>query len=382
MSTRLDSLSFTTAPVWTQVEQAIWADIRHVYMNSKLPAAYGKAPFEWEALQVEMKTARPKWRALGAASNRPENLEGRHSGEGGTLVVLDESKGVDDEFFESVHGMLQESTTDSLLLAIGTPGPPRGWFYRAFGPDRAHWSSVHRIRATDIPRLQARAADRLKRLGPDNPWYRQQELAEFAGADEFTVLPLAYLEQCIGNKAASNQGTRVLALDPAGQGQDESVLVFRVGNTIEKLEFWQGWDEMKTARYVARRGRDWRADLIAVDAPGLGGPIASRIRELLPGVRVMRYQPGGRPRDREQFANRKAEDLFSLRYRLKQGEISIPPDALLIAQATGYQVIYTAKMQVRIVDPPDSPDRADALNIAFAVDNRVTFKGANDPLLP
>ena len=384
LTTRVDSLVYTVAPIWSQVEQAIWADIRHVWMESRLPVIFT----EFEVLGTQIKTPRPKWRAIGAASSRVQNIEGRHAGDGGACVILDESKGIDDEFHNSVRNMLFEQGSDSLLVAIGTPGAPRGWFHKAFAGERAAWNgNVWRVRADRIPRLQQRARLELERLGEKNPWYRQQQLAEFAGADEFTLFSVELVEAAVGRKIKTDSSSfRIMALDPAGEGQNSSVLGFRIGDFVSAIQTWQGWPEMKTAAYTAGQVRGFRARSVHVDAPGLGSGIAGRIREILAAgdrVPVIKYQPGGTVRrQRDQFANRKAEDVFALRDRFNDGEISIPNNALLISQLTEWRIAYTDKGKTRIVDPEPSPDHADMLNILFSADTTMAelLKDGTDPL--
>jgi hypothetical protein len=133
LATRPQSLVVTTAPVWEQLAQTIWADLKHLWSRSLLPLIYPK----WQLFTTEIRTGEPKWRAIGVTSDRPENTEGRHAGDAGyVLVVLDESKGIEDSFFTSMMGMMGGHRKMNRLLAIGTPGGPSGWFYRAFAEDR------------------------------------------------------------------------------------------------------------------------------------------------------------------------------------------------------------------------------------------------------
>jgi hypothetical protein len=382
IDTRPDCLVVTIAPIWSQVVQALWTNIRALWAVSNV----AKRRQSWEVLTHEIKTDSPMWRAFGMAAKDPQNLEGRH-GESAVLVIVDESKAVSEEINNSIRGMLWRKGLESLLVAIGTPGAPAGWFYRAFAQERTKWDLVRQISAWDIPTLQDRAREELERLGENNPWYRQQQLAEFAGADEFTIIPLhliaraqlpAAAERC---QALFPNPTKVMALDPAGRGADESVLSFRAGGILSGQQAWQGWDEMVTASYASGQARLWMPETVVVDEPGIGGPILSRIRELLRGVtprrkrarpiQVIGYNPSARAFDHERFTNRKTEDLFALRDRLEAGECSLPEDApMLVQNLASYRWTKAALGKTKVEDPDDSPDYGDSFLMTYAPERR------------
>jgi hypothetical protein len=126
-----------------------------------------------------------------------------------------------------------------------------------------------------------------------------------------------------------------------------------------------------------------------VDEVGIGDGVRSRIREILgqrvsKGVRsrssgdarVIGYNAGKAARDSEQYENRKAEDLFTIRERLEAGEVSIPNHALLISQWCSYRWESSTKGRTRIVDPDDSPDFGDcAIMLYSGMDRRPAVKG-------
>jgi hypothetical protein len=368
LCTRANSLVLTIAPTWSQVVEAVWADVRHLWAVSKLPSIFPS----WKPLTHEIQThpLTPKWRALGLSSDDVANLEGRHPAAGQpALVIFDESKGVPDTFFNSVQGMLSEA--ESLLLAIGTPGIPYGWFYRASAADRALWGATRKIRATEIPRLAAKCEAERQRLGETDPFFRQQWLAEFTGADDGAVIPLAYLERCIGKKFdLSPTWRKVAALDVADLGSDDNVLTLRWGPVVIRQLAWQGWDPMKTAARSVQEALAFQAGVIVVDEVGVGAGVRSRIRELVQGtgVLVLGFNGGRKANDSERYANIKAEEIFALRERFLHGDVSIPDEPNLIGQLCSWTTDFTPRGQTKIVDPEDSPDFADSCMMSFAAD--------------
>jgi hypothetical protein len=385
LCTRANSLVLTIAPTWKQVVEALWADIKFLWINSKLPRIFPT----WRILETEVKThpLTPKWRAIGLTSDDVQNLEGRHPAAGQpALVILDEAKGVRDIFFESTMGMLGELGVESRLLAISTPGLPRGFFYRGFSRERHLWKQF-KIAATEIPRLAARAEARRLRVGADDSFYLQQEMAEFSGGDEGILIPFSRVEKAIGRRfLASPVWVHVAALDIAGEGDDDSVLTFRHGPVLTRAVAWQGWDPMKSAYRVADALRDWLATFAGpatfiYDEVGIGAGIGSRIRELVAGdgrLSVHGFNAGRTPRDKERYENLKAEEIFFLRERFlaevpdANGElgpdVSIPDEPMLIEQLCSWVAGHSKRGKTIVIDPDDSPDYADSGLMNFAAD--------------
>lgn len=366
ISTRFDSLTFTSAPRWQQIDQATWANIRVLWSRSALPSLFPS----WEVLVHQIRTTSPLWRAVGVAAARVEDTEGRHAGVGGAFVLFDESKAIADSYFDSALNMLSKSSVENKLVAIGTPGIPRGWFYSAFGSNRARWATL-RGSALDVPELRDHALSERDRLGESNPFYRQQQLAEFSVADEFSIFNLADIEAATKRTFTDRDAPKIAALDPAGTGSDECALTFRQGRQQIALNCWQGMTEVASAKKAWDMAHSWGATEFYVDAPGIGGPFADMIETMARGAgdrcSVYRYQPGGSPRDAERFANAKAEDIYALADLFRSGQIGIIDDPTMIAQIASWRWATSQNFKTRVIDSEsDSPDRADSLNISFA----------------
>jgi hypothetical protein len=342
--------------------------MRSLWLASELPGIFPT----WEVLNSNVKTSDPKWRAIGVAAKDVQNIESRHGDD--VLVIIDESKGVPDKFFDSIQGMM--SKPGSKILAIGTPGIPVGWFARSFTSERALWGAHFKIRGDEIPRLAKHFESEKARLGENNPWFRQQNCAEFTGADEFSLIPIDALERASTREIEPTEAEiaswpKIMSLDPSGRGSDETVLTYRWGPRITKQEVWQGWDEMRTASHVAVRASEFNPQKLIIDEIGVGAGIRARVRQLLEhsSTQVFGYNAGHAPKNRERFMNKKTEHAFALRDMLINDKISIPKDDILIGQMSSWKTDFTATGKTKIVDPDDSPDRADSLLMAFAADS-------------
>jgi phage terminase large subunit len=360
LCTRPNSLVITTAPTGRQVKGALWTEIRSLWQNSLLPRIYSK----WEVNTGAVVTPFPEWRAIGFSSDDPEKFEFGHAPY--VLLIFDEAKLVQRGVYDSLQGLLTEEWR---VVAISTPAGRIGWFYDAFKKDRDRWRTMS-VSAAAIPRLSAWSKDLEEEYGADSPIYRRQVLAEFAGEEKGELIPLHFIEQCVdlGIPFRGNW-KKFMSIDPAGQGSNETVVTYRWGPVILKQDHWSHRDEMETVGAVVKAAKGYNPDLIIVDKPGLGGPIISRLREVLDpfGTRqlVRAFNPGERARDEEAYENLKTEVAYYVRKLLRDKMISIPDDDELIKQLASYTVKPTSRGRDRIVDPPKSPDRADSLLMAF-----------------
>lgn len=395
LCTRFESLTFTSAPTWAQIKDAVWANIRTLWRHSRLPQQFPS----WEVLTTEVKTPYPLWRAMGVTSNKPENTEGRHPGIGGILVLFDESKSVLDEFFDSiVGGMLGNANVQSKLVAIGTPGIPRGFFYRSHANDRKLWGGRMVGSAWDVPELRARAAFELERLGQENPVYQRDQLAKFSMAEGNVVIPLAVVERAIRKRDELARYRRdkrpgwpvVVSLDPSkAQGRgDQAVLGVRIGPALVRAEELQVKVTGTKQAEELLAEKTWEialaegAEAIGVDEPGLGLIVCRTLEDLAAKhyarqgdkVKIIRYKPGIAARASTRYQNRKSEDIFLMAERFRDNSGDWETDAVipdipdLVAQLVSWTHTDTRTSKTEVIDPSDSPDWADMCNISYAIE--------------
>ena len=178
-----------------------------------------------------------------------------------------------------------------------------------------------------------------------------------------------------------------MGVDVARYGADKSIICLRRGHRVERLIAFEKMDTMRLAdevRDIAEalgvpavfvdEVRDIAEALgvpaVFVDETGVGGGVVDRLKDLR--VPVIGVEGGGRAYRPSQFADLRAETYWEVARRLREGDISLPPDDELAAQllAQRYEVSTTgrihldskAKLRKKGVA---SPDRADALALAF-----------------
>ena len=98
MSTRYNARGLATAPTWNQVTDTIFPEIRKLHAGSLLRVlGVGRV------LQARFEMS-PSWFLVGAASDRPANLEGLHGAS--ALRVIDEAKAIDRSVVEATEAIL------------------------------------------------------------------------------------------------------------------------------------------------------------------------------------------------------------------------------------------------------------------------------------
>ncbi len=410
-----NSLVITTAPTEHQVRDVMWREIRRAYRGHE-------DLIDGTLLRTSLELG-DKHYANGLSTNAPDRFQGFH--QDNILFVVDEAPGVAEEIFEAIEGSMTSARARMLLL--GNPTARSGTFYEAFHGRRELWSTFH-ISAFDTPNFQGPnaqekdpaspdsevrdreygelvlpglvtpkwAADALINWGETSPMYQVRVLGEFPSEGEDTLIPLRLIEAAVNReiedpspeapaeefpedrpddpeKSPEPDKTSVeIGVDVARFGSDRTVICVRKGARVLSLSSYQRQDTMATAGAVARAIADHEPGVVRVDEIGIGAGVVDRLRELelkhIEGANV-----SAKASNSEQFLNARAEIFDGLRVRFESGRISIPEDRELIGQLAALRYSFTSSGQMKLEGKDElrrrglpSPDRADALALAFA----------------
>lgn len=183
--------------------------------------------------------------------------------------------------------------------------------------------------------------------------------------------------------APSSGALKLLAVDPAGDGQDKPFVCDRQGSAIGA----RVWGELTNRDYNVQA--DWLVqtferfsmDAILIDVTGIGKGLvdATRLRMKGPGpekVVAVNFSFGAM--NEVIYGNRRAE-LHDKLQRWLQGDVSLPNDKLLQEEAAAYKwgtggcrrdekarLFMTSKEKIK-AEIGRSPDRLDACAVAMAV---------------
>lgn len=366
MTTRAESRALTTAPSWAGVENLLWPEIARLYNGSRVlrRSSFGR-------LLTTRFEVSPGWYMVGAASDKPENLEGHHSPTAAARLI-DEAKAVDQSVFDATLGMLDAPET--LDIWISTPSIESGAFWERDirgGPGIIRAVvTIDDLVEEGIPGKSAWRENARKAWGETSDTYRARAMAEYIQNSEGALFPAGWVEAAM-QQSFEVRADPVLGFDVAGSSDgDESVVALATGPdygqrySVRILDAWRERDTMLSKGRALAAARREKARDVRVDTIGLGKGVHDAMRMEFP--RTSAYRATDQPTDRSRFINRKAEDAWFLRELLEAGRIRIGPDSLLKSQLVAMKYQIDRAGRTRIVDPADSPDRVDALLIALA----------------
>jgi len=377
-----DALVITTAPTEHQVRDVLWREIRRAYRGNE-------DLIDGKLLRASLELG-DKHYAQGLSTDLPERFQGFH--EGHILFVVDEASGVREGIFEAIEGSMTSAGAKTLLL--GNPSSLSGTFYEVFHRRRELWHTIH-ISAFDTPNLCEGSTvmpslvtprwveEALVNWGEDSPMYQVRVLGEFPSEAEDTLMSLRLIEQAAkpaGEEETGEDGPVEMGVDVARFGSDRTVICVRRGERVIEMETFSRKDTMETSGRVKAAIARHGPRVVRVDVIGVGAGVVDRLREqdcsIIVGVNVGRRS--SRP---EHFANLRAELYDGLRERFQQGRIRIPADQDLIGELAAVRYSFTSSGQIRIEDKETvrarglrSPDKADALMLAFAGTRRGVYR--------
>jgi len=381
-----------TAPTKQQLHDVLWAEVAKWLESSMV-----KNLLKWTKTKIYMIGHEERWFATARTATKPENMQGFH--EDYMLFIVDEASGVSDPIMEAILGTL--SGEENKLLMCGNPTKTSGVFYDSHNRDRSRYRT-HKVDSRDSKRTSKENIQMLiDKYGTESDVVRVRVYGEFpkAEADAFIALELAELAASARVDPISD--TLHLGVDVARFGDDETVIAPRIGMKVFNLKCYNKQDTMVTAGWVIKTGKDMLKQFpqlryveIKVDDSGVGGGVTDRLNEVireegLRGWKVIPINNGSKPtrNEEEHYENRGTETWADLRDILQEAfskhmqgnpiEVELPNDERLITQLTQRKYRMTSKGKIALERKEDmkkrgldSPDRADAVVLSFATDNR------------
>jgi hypothetical protein len=378
MSTRPEARGLCLAPKWQTIEEVVFAEIRRLYAGSVL-ADLGVGRCLMTTLEFG-----PAWFCAGAASDKPETLEGAHSPTA-AVRVIDEAKSVPGAVYVVTEGLL--ASPESLDMWISTPNLRTGAFYERdiFGGDRVVRLTVDAddLIAEGVPGILEWKEDCARKWGVDSPAYRSRVMAEYVEEGGGALYSFSHVERAMA-QTWEVAGPPRAGFDVAGSVDgDESVVALAYGPDglgRYQVRVGEAWKEQNTMISKGRALACLRAagaSRVDVDSIGLGKGVHDALQ--MDFESCYEYRASAAPEDPVQFANCKAEEAWKVRAILEKGLLRLPNDPIVRAQFLGMKYEITIQGRIRVVDPNDSPDRHDAILIALSRQHGEFFASLGDP---
>ena len=370
------AIVLSTAPTFRQVRHILWRQIHSLHRRAPDILKGKLLDTRWELSDDRY--------AMGLSADTADQFQGFHSPN--MLIVVDEAEGVSDGIYEAIEAVM--TSAEPRLLLIGNPTTASGVFRRAFYQERNIYHCIT-ISALDSPNVQsgrvvipglttARWVEERRQIwGADNPLYRARVLGEFPDQAEDTLIRLSDVEAAVLRQDQDErvsglglEGEVAVAVDVARFGSDHSVILRRRGQRVEEIRTFNGMDTMELAGWVAAAIREFQPTQTCIDEVGVGAGVVDRLREQGYGVRGINVAHAAR--QKEVFANLRAEGYWRLRELFASGQISIPSDQQLMGELAALRYSYDSQGRILMESKEamrqrgiPSPDKADALMLSF-----------------
>ena len=370
------AIVLSTAPTFRQVRHILWRQIHSLHRRAPDILKGKLLDTRWELSDDRY--------AMGLSADTADQFQGFHSPN--MLIVVDEAEGVSDGIYEAIEAVM--TSAEPRLLLIGNPTTASGVFRRAFYQERNIYHCIT-ISALDSPNVQsgrvvipglttARWVEERRQIwGVDNPLYRARVLGEFPDQAEDTLIRLSDVEAAVLRQGQDErvsglglEGEVAVAVDVARFGSDHSVILRRRGQRVEEIRTFNGMDTMELAGWVAAAIREFQPTQTCIDEVGVGAGVVDRLREQGYGVRGINVAHAAR--QKEVFANLRAEGYWRLRELFASGQISIPSDQQLMGELAALRYSYDSQGRILMESKEamrqrgiPSPDKADALMLSF-----------------
>lgn len=324
---------------------------------------------------------------------RTEAIAGLHNKGKRIVRIFDEASAIPDKIWEVAEGALTDENTEIIWLAFGNPTMTTGRFRECFGRQKHRWIT-RQIDSRTVPGTNlAQFARWVEDFGEDSDFVRVRVRGEFprAGSKQFIAQDTVYAAR---KRAVVPVGYKVMAVDVARSGANQTVVLCRQGNSAEVLARWRGLSIADQAGKVALLIMEQSPRCIIIDGDGIGGALADDVRRLLPKPNqplrdwpqtaltewykshswfaVQEFHGGQRASDPFMYFNRRAEVWGLMRKWLETGRI--PDDPEFEADLTGIEystdnpksVIQLERKEQMAQRGLASPDNGDALAMSFA----------------
>jgi hypothetical protein len=330
--------------------------------------------FHWTATKLQHVLAADTWfaHAIPWSKNSPENFAGTH--EQHVLVIFDEASAIDDVIWETTDGAM--TTPGAMWIAFGNPTKATGRFAQCFGKFKALWRQ-HQIDSRTCKMANRRLLDLwVETYGEDHDFVRVRVRGMFPRSGDLqfiTIEELAAAYKRILEPEAYRDAAKIMAVDIARHGSDQSVIARRWGRKMFKLKRMRITDLMKLASVIAAEIDDWGPEFVFIDATGMGWGVYDRLIQL--GYKqCIAVQVGEHADNEDRYKNLRAEIWDRARINIRAGmDMSdLKDDKELESEFTEplYGVDDRGRFELESKDDMkerglSSPDGADAIALCF-----------------
>jgi len=381
----------TSAPTDKQVKAILWREIGRMHRAGGLPGRTNLS--EWYIGQELVAFGRKP------ADHDPTAFQGLHAEY--MLLVWDEACGLPKTMWDAGSSLV--ANEHGRTLAIGNPDDPLSEFAKKCRPSSA-WNVIQ-IGYADTPnftgepvskKLQSLlihptwVAEKKEEWGEDSALFKSKCEGEFPDQNTDGFIKLSWLKECRGLELP--EGAPVEAGIDVGAGGDRTVIRERRGMRVGRERVFVDADPMSTIGKIVETINEWGIQRVKVDVIGIGWSLTGRLRELsskhsyplldtIHNAEVVGINFAEASVQPDRFINLRAETYWTIgrEYsRLHRWDLSNVDDEVFQELTAPSYKIMDSKGKIKIQAKDEirdllgrSPDRADALLLAFAGDDWV-----------
>ncbi len=344
----------------------------------------------WKVGTESIKSKDPKheknWRIdfLTWSEEKPEAFAGLHNKKKRIIILFDEASSIPPIIWETVEGALTDEETEIIFIAFGNPTQNTGRFRECFGKLKHRWKT-RQIDSRTVPGTNKKQLEKwVEDYGEDSDFCRVRVKGEFprAGSSQFIASDVVALarRRDVGDQSKAH---KILSVDVARFGDDESVIGIRQGLRYKILERLRGVDTTQLAMRTMYFAKLNEPRALVIDGDGVGGGVVDYINlyfadwmKKRPWFTLKEFHGAGAVADKSMYYNKRAEVWGLMRDWLVTG--SIPDDPEVESDLTGPEYFFSSKNTIQLESKEDmkkrglaSPDIGDNLAMTFAVEPQV-----------
>ena len=369
--TREDTRGIVTANTDTQLRTKTWPELTKWH---NLSLTNGWATVTATAMISNAPGHDKTWRidAVPWSEHNTEAFAGLHNEGIRLLLVFDEASGIADRVWEVAEGALTDENTEIIWAVFGNPTRNTGRFRETFRDKRWHTQHIDSRTVEGVNLVEI--AGMVDAYGEDSDvvkvrvrgLFPSQAAAQLIGEDEIKVSqareapPQAY-----------QHAARVLGVDVARHGDDDSCIIKRQGMYVERPRRLHITDTMRLAAEIADVIKSWKPDAVFIDATGIGWGVVDRLRQLGYGRLLYAVQTGEKAFAENEYRDHRSELWWRMRQWIQESGV-LPNDELLARELQVPEYDYDDKNRMRLESKKQikargesSPDSADALALTF-----------------
>lgn len=312
------------------------------------------------------------WRtdAVTWSKTNTEAFAGLHNEGKRILLIFDEASAIIDLVWEVAEGALTDEFTEIIWCVFGNPTRNSGRFKSCFN-GQGTWN-VHRVDSRTVEGVNLKQiAQWIKEYGEDSDFVRVRVRGTFPRAGSLQFISSEDVLASVKRKpGAFEDKGRVMAVDIARHGDDESVICMRQGRKVFPFKRLRIANLMQLAARIAQEIDDFQPDMCFIDATGMGWGVVDRLNQL--GYKkVIGVQVGEAANDPSRFKLKREELWYWMREFIQDGGC-LPDDPVLEQELTVPEYGFDDKQRYILESKKDmkkrgekSPDAADSLALSF-----------------